>query len=104
MPPQLASSSSNSKGTPALLLISLHLESTGFSATTSLLELAALALEVGGLAHVGARGGVGHTGSLSEVAVHGAGLDSTTQQNASLSLGRLHGQLVEGHALSSSPM
>ena len=63
---------------------SLDLEATGLPASTSLLELAALALEVGGLAHVRAGLGVWHTRGLSEVAVHDASLDRSTKQDAVL--------------------
>jgi len=78
----------------------LDLVTSGLSATTSLLELAGLALEVGSLADVRAGGGVGNTWSLSEVAVDDTGLHGATQQDSVLAERLGHSELVEGHALS----
>lgn len=60
----------------------LVLVTAGFAASTSLLELASLALEVGRLAHVRAGLGTRSTASLSEVLVDGTGLDGATKQHA----------------------
>jgi len=81
----------------------LHLESTRSTTTTSHLELAGLALEVGTtVSQVRAGLGVWHTRSLSEVAVHLAGLDSTTKEDAVGTGRRHHSQLIESQALSAS--